>query len=131
MTTHTYLFKLLGIMYTAYRRKKGCNIYSYSKLDILHPYGTVFKQFNIIILVSFNLAASISFSCVHKQKRAIAPRDANSYCLLPDGMCQFIHVNTTSNIVPSYCLIVYTLYYLSIILGIIKVGSASKHQYVL
>ena len=75
--------------------------------------------------------ASISFSCVHKQKRVIAPIDANNYCLLPDGMCRFIHVNTASNIVPSYCLIVYTLYYLSIILGIIKVGTASKHQYVL
>ena len=115
MTTHTCLFKLLGILCIQLtEEKKGYNIYSYSKLDILHPYGTVFKYFNIIILVSFSLTASISFSCVHMQKKTKAPIDANNYRLLPDGMCRLIHINTTSNIVPSYCLIVYTLYYLSI-----------------
>ena len=60
MTTHTYLFRLLGILCIQLtEEKKGYSIYSYSKLDILHPYGAIFKQFNIIILVSFNFAASI------------------------------------------------------------------------
>ena len=56
--------------------------------------------------------------------------DANSCHSLPDGICQFIHVNTTYNIVPICYLIIYTLYYLSMILGMIKIGSANKHQYV-
>ena len=122
MTTHTHLFKMLGILHVQLtEEKRGHNIYSYSKLDILHPCGTVFKYFNIMILVSFSLIASFPFSCVHMQRRATAPINANG----------LIRINTTSNMVPSYCLIMYTLYYLSIILGVIKVGSANKHQYVL
>ena len=94
MTTHTHLFRLLCILCVQLtEEKKRYNIYSYNNLSILHPCGAVFKQFNIIILVGFSLMASISFSCVHKQWRAIAPVDVNSCCLLPDGMCQFIHIN--------------------------------------
>ena len=81
---------MLGILHIQLTdEKRGYNIYSYSKLDILYPYGAVFKYFNIIILVSFSLTASISFSfsCVHMQKKATAAIDANSYHLLPDGMC--------------------------------------------
>ena len=88
MTTHTCLFKLLGMLYLQLtEEKRGYNIYSYGKLDILHPYGTVFKYFNIMVFVSFNLTYSFSFSCVHMQKKARAPIKANSYRLLPDGMC--------------------------------------------
>ena len=52
MTTHVYLFRLLGLLHIQLtEEKKGYNIYSNSKLSILPPYGAVFKQFNIIVLV--------------------------------------------------------------------------------